>query len=239
MAHLLIGCSSSTSSPAPLDTPPSSSPLSSGPFPVGVYSFETFLANVTTSCASKASDWQCAPYHTYTESSSEAMFTFQWIIADPDNDSSDFTISSPPNPFAISFANASLRLVDAGQDMERYTYNTSFDKMVITSLGVHCYFNNTLFEASLYTKRPKSYPLKASESSSPAATEPASAASASPVPYADWPYAVDIKLSLGGGPTVPECYEMNNGVKGARVIDGRIPKTSQDICSCIYRNHDP
>lgn len=238
MAHVLIGCSSSTTSPAPLDTPLSSSPLPTGPFPVGVYSFETFLANMTTSCVSKASDWQCAPYHTYIESPSEAMLTFQWIIADTNNDLSNLTISSPNNPFAIYFANTSLTLVDAGQAMERYTYNTSFDKVVVY-LGVHCYFNNTLFEASLYTKRPKSYPSKASESSTPAATEPASAASASPVPYADWPYAVDIKHSLRGGPTVPECYEMNNGVKGARVIDGRIPKTSQDICSCIYRNHDP
>lgn len=165
------------------------------------------------------------------------MLTFQWIITDTNNDTSNLTISSLNDPFAIYFANTSLTLVDAGQDMERYTYNTSFDKVVVPSLGVHCFFNNTLFEASLYTKRPKSYPSKASDTSTPAATQTPSAPSSSPVPYANWEYAVDIRHFHGGGPTVPECYSVDNGIRGARVIDGRVAKTSKDLCSCIYRNH--
>ncbi len=193
---------------------------------------------MSTDCASKSSDWQCAPYQTYDESPSQAMLTFQWIIADTNNDLSNLTISSPNNPFAIYFANTSLTLVDADLDTERYTYNTSFDKVVVTSLGVHCFFNNTLFEASLYTKRPQSYPSE-SDTRPPTPTEAPTSASSSSVPYSNWPYAVDIKHSLRGGPNIPDCYEMNNGVKGARVVDGRVPKTSRDICSCGYRNHDP
>ena len=239
LMHILIACSSIAPSTAPPDSSLASTPLPAGPFPLGVYSFETFLAKVTTNCASKSSDWQCAPYHTYAESPSEAMLTFQWIITDPNNDTSNLTISAPNNPFAIDFTNRPLTLVDAGQDMERYTFNTSFDKVVVTTLPVYCFFNNTLLEASLYTKRPKSYPPKDSDTNTPAATATPSAPTSSPVPYAGWGYALDIKHSHGGGPTVPECYKMDNGVRGERVIDGRTPKTPKDMCSCIYRNHDP
>lgn len=129
--------------------------------------------------------------------------------------------------------------MDAGQDSERYIFNTSFDKVVITSLGVHCFFNDTLFEASFYTKRSKSYPQKESDRSTPVATATADVPISSPVPYADWEYAVDVRHSHNGGPTVPECYKMDNGVRGVKVVDGRTPKTSKDSCSCIYRNHDP
>lgn len=237
--YVLIVCSSTATSPTPPDSSLASTPLPTGPFPVGVYSFETFLANVTTDCASNSSDWLCAPYHTFVESPSKAMLTFQWVITDTNNDTSNLTISSPNNPFAFDFANTPLTLVDAGHDTERYIFNTSFDKVVITSLGVHCLFNNTLFEASLYTKRPKSYPLKGSDRSNPVATASSSVPISSPIPYADWEYALDVKHSHGGGPNVPECYKMDNGVRGARVIDGRTPKTSKDTCSCIYRNHDP
>ena len=167
------------------------------------------------------------------------MLTFQWIIADTNNDTSNLTISSPNNPFAFSFASTPLTLVDVGQDLERYIFNTSYDKVVVTSLGVHCFFKNTEFEASVYTKRPKSYPQKESERSTPTATATPSVPISSPVPFADWEYAVDVKHSHGGGPTVPECYQMDNGVRGALVIDGRTPKTSKDSCSCIYRNYDP
>ena len=204
-AHWLTACSSTATWPAPAAaTPPTSSSLPTGPFPLGTYSFETFLANVTTDCVSKSNDWQCAPYHTYAESPSEAGLTFQWIIADPNNDLSNLAISSPNNPFAIYFANTSLTLVDAGQETERYTYNASFDK-VVTSLGVYCYFNNTRFDASLYTKRPRVYPSKASNPSPQSPTASSNPPSSPPVPFGNWDYAVDIKHSLGGGTTVQDC----------------------------------
>lgn len=237
--HILIERSSTATSATPPDSSLTSTPLPTGPFPLGVYSSETFLANMTANCVSRSSDWQCAPYHTYIESPSEAMLTFQWIITATNNDTSNLTISSPNNPFAFAFASTPLTLVDAGQDLERYIFNTSFDKIVITSLGVHCFFNNTLFEASLYTQRPKSYPQKESDRGTPVATATPGVPISSPVPYANWEYAVDVKHSHDGGPTVPECYEMDNGVRGARLTDGRTPKTSRDSCSCIYRNHDP
>lgn len=247
--HVLIACSSTSTELAPSDAPSPLSPSLVGPFPIGTYSFETFLANVTTNCASKSNDWQCAPYRTYAESPSEAKLPFQWIISGSKNDdsSSNLTIVSANNPFTVNFAQTPLTLVDNGQDNERYTFTTSFDKVVFITLGVACFFNNTTMEANIYTKRPKSYPPSNDPSSpTPSATPtpPASnsasspASSSSPVPYADWAYAVDINQSLGGGASVPECYQMNDGVRGARVMDGRVPKSETDVCSCIYRNYD-
>ena len=225
---MLIARSSIATSTTPSDSSLDSTPLPTGSFPLGVYSSETFLANVTTNCVSQSSDWQCTPYHTYTESPSEATLTFQWVITATNNDTSDLTISPPNNPFAFAFASTPMTLVDAGQDLERYIFNTSFDKTVVVSLGVHCFFNNTQFEASLYTKRPKSSPQESDRSTPVAATAASGAPVSSPVPYADWGYAVDVKHSHDGGPTVPECYKMDNGVRGARVTDGRTSKTSRD-----------
>lgn len=237
LVHILIVCSSTAKSPVPSDS--SSASSSVGPFPVGTYSFKTFLANVTADCVSNSSDWSCIPYHTYVESPSQAMLTYQWIISDTNNDTSNLTISSSNNPFAFDFANSPLTLVDAGQDTERYTFSAAYDKVVITSLGVHCLFPSTTLEASLFTKRKRSYPSKDPDGSTPVAPQTSNVPMSSLVPYADWEYATDVTHSHGGGPTVPECYQMENGVRGARVIDGRTPKTSGDLCSCIYRNHDP
>lgn len=163
-----------------------------GPFPDGSYTFTTFLDAVTTKCVSNIDDWKCAPYQTYTDSPSGAMAPFQWIIASTGPESSRFMISSSNNPFAISFANATLALFDAGLESERYTFRTMVEKMVVPSLGINCHYNETMLEASLFTKRPRTYPEQSS------ASGPTSTGTTSTAKFEEWNYAVEITQSIGG-----------------------------------------
>ena len=99
--------------------------------------------------------------------------------------------------------------------------------------------------ADLYTSKAKSYPPSASSSPSPSSlSSTASAttgASATPLatPFADWKFAVDATLHIGGGVDVPACYAMNDGQPGARVTSGYSVMPPEDFCSCVYKNYDP
>jgi hypothetical protein len=76
-----------------------------------------------------------------------------------------YKISSTPNPFAISFKNADLELLDEGKDTERYKFQLQQMKTVSPSTSltddgatVECDYSNTNLQASLFTKREKAYP---------------------------------------------------------------------------------
>ena len=144
----------------------------------------------------------------------------------------------------MNYANASLALLDAGTPNERYTFTTTVQKSVFPSFNVECFYNDTLFMADLYTSKAKSYPPSAASSSSSSPSSTASAttsASATPsaTPFANWRFAVDATLHIGGGVDVPVCYAMNNGQPGARVTSGYSVMPSEDFCSCAYKNYDP
>lgn len=222
--------------PATSSSPPS--PSTPGLFPAGSYTFSTYLDAVVTNCTSVAADWQCAPYHTYGDSPSLAVAKDQWIIIDSGSPSSpNLTISSSDNPFNVEFANASLTLVDADSSSERYTFTAHFNKVVVPTPGIYCYFNNTMIEGNLYTKRAKSGPSNMSGSSMSSAAQPTAAERVTSNTYQEWKYAIQNTQSIGAGSTVPECFHMNNGVRGERAGNGTKPHTN-DTCRCVYQNYD-
>ena len=187
-----------------------------------------------------ATDWTCNPGYTYKESPSQALANFTWIItASPWDNTTDFTISSANDPFAFAFANASLAVNDQNSAMERYTFKTLVEPVIVPEIGVNCHYTGTVLEAALYTRRSKTYPAAPSASSSTSATNPSSTGSAmvaSEDSFAPWQFAVEITLNVGGGPDIPACYQMNNN---ARLINGLVPQPASSVCSCGYKNFDP
>ena len=215
------------------DSSSSSSPNVIGPFPAGSYTFTTFLDTETTNCTSVSTYWQCPPSFTYHDNPTGAPSIYQWIVNGTSSDpSSNFTISYSKSPFAVIFTDEPLNLLDKGLESERYSFSFKYERTVIPSLGVNCFFPDTTFEANLYTKRPKSYPDKLSNSDS---TDSGN----SSIPFQDWKFAMDAKQFVGGGSTVPKCYHVVNGVKGAPIMDGITPQAADDVCTCVYKNYDP
>ena len=86
-------------------------------------------------------------------------------------------------------------------------------------------------------------------SSGAATTSSASVAAATDGPvgtaaggdFADWKFAVDATLSIGGGEDVPACYNYNanNGQLGSRITIGYSVMPAANFCSCAYKNYDP
>ncbi len=208
-------------------------------FPVGNFTFNTFLETISTNCTSNASDWTCAPYHTYIDSPSESKATFDWIINSSPSSSSNYTISSTANVFNILFANVSLKLLDEHLQTERYHFRTPFKKVVVPpdALNVRCNYNDSMLEADLYTRLRQVFPDTSYSSTVPAA--PQSTATSFSGGQQLWPYAVEITISQEGGPDVPDCHQLNNGVLGPRLTQGIQAKAATDLCSCFYKNFNP
>lgn len=127
------------------------------------------------------------------------------------------------------FSNQALQLIDPGQDSERYTFKFPMDKQVVPSSAITddgasatCFYNQTTFQAYLYTRLEKSYP---------SATPSSTAGSTS-----DWPYAVRVEQIIGGGNNVPNCYKTKNGIIEERVTDGLTAQDASSMCSCLYKN---
>lgn len=219
------------------------SPVASEPFPAGFYSISTFLDSVNTSCTSNPVTWTCYPYVTYAQSQSAASATFNWVIA---QSGSGYMISTTSDPFAISFMNVSLTLVDSGSSNERYTFALPSAKYVIPSSIITndgtmagCYFNNTHIEGSLYTKKLNTYPsnLTTTTSTPPATTTAATNGLITSETFQSWPYAIEFVQSAAGGFNVPDCYHVVNGNIGAGVNYGFTTQSSRHICDCSYRNY--
>ncbi|KAL8924288.1 MAG: hypothetical protein Q9208_004069 [Pyrenodesmia sp. 3 TL-2023] len=200
-----------------------------GPFPAGSYTLITFLDTVRTDCSSRAEDWSCFPYHTYAESASQATANFTWVIT---NSGDGFSVSSTNNPWSINFGETPLTIMDEGSDNERYQFKTSLDKITVPSIGVNCFFNDTNLEGTLYTKKAPTY-----LSSRPAdATAVDGSSMESSDDFKPWPYAVDIRQTIGGDANVPECFRIQANRKGDRITDGITPRPASSVCSCEYKN---
>ncbi len=237
------------SSPPPTASS-SATPPRNGPFPAGSYALTTFLDTVSTNCTSNAATWRCYPYTTYSQSSTGAMATFNWVITPADLQSlssSNYTISSTNNPFAVDFSNVSMLLVDIGLSSERYTFSVPTKKIVIPSAAISrdnsmatCFYNDTTFQADLYTRMSRSYPPPASASSS-AATSSSTAGSGDSASegFKPWPYAIRVEETIGGGSNVPACYKTVNGNLGDRINDGITEEAQKNMCGCLYKNWDP
>lgn len=212
---------------------PSNSSDSGDPFPVGSYSLTTNLDRVSTACTSNSETWVCYPLTTYKSSPVASLAVYNWIISGP---ISNLTISSSDNPFAISFTNASLTLLDAGTGDERYFFSVAMDKLVVPSSSItndnhnaNCYYNGTMFQAALYTKR-----TGVNGTSMGNATESID----SSLGWVNWPYAVEVNQTIHGGQDVPNCYKLDNEVPGTRITTGLAAQPTADECACVWRNYN-
>lgn len=117
-------------------------------YPIGSYTFNTTLRTTDTSCTNNSATWRCYPY------GRGVPVKFFWIIHP------DYTISSTDNPFAPSFDNLTMTLHDANSSTERFTFSYNMSKTVIPDESItsddraaKCTFSNTVFEATLWTRR--------------------------------------------------------------------------------------
>ncbi|KAK7514343.1 uncharacterized protein IWZ02DRAFT_72551 [Phyllosticta citriasiana] len=206
-----------------------SSPLNAN-FPAGSWTFTTFLDNVERGCTSVRDTWSCYPYRSYKEDTVKSMTTFHWVMSAPSSEGS-YKISSAANSALIVFSNADLKLVDQGQDSERYEFQLVVDKRVSPSTDLTdddskavCFYNKTIFVASLYTKMPKNYP----------ATSNTTSTGINPIEAA-WPYAVRVEQYIAAGDDVPDCEP--KGHISERFTKGLIGHDSSGSCRCLYRNY--
>ncbi|KAJ4292554.1 hypothetical protein N0V90_009217 [Kalmusia sp. IMI 367209] len=223
--------SASAASPTSTSTSTSTSSAQPSNFPLGTYSFVTFLDTVQTNCTANPATWTCYPYTTYYSDSSKAISTFNWVVS---GSKGSYKISSTDNPFSITFKNADLELLDEGKSTERYRFQMLQTKTVSPSTNltednasVDCDFANTNLHADLYTKMAKEYPSDQDPSGDPSHTT--------------WPYAVRIEQLVAGGENVPSCYKTtSNGQHGAQVTAGLDAQDQSTLCSCLYKNwHTP
>lgn len=235
MVHL---CSPSEPSSPAIPPPPNQK------FPLGSYTFTTFLSTVAKSCTPNPSTWSCFPYKTYNDSADGSITPFYWIITSSDDNPTssnpaEYLISSTNNPFALAFSDTPLRLIDQGSDREALSFTVPMQKIVFPDTDISgsgfaslCQYNDTLFSAKLYTKMEKTYPAPAA---SGAGAGGLSENNLSTTQFEDWPYAVEINQTVSGGRLVPDCYRVQNGkpVEQIQLAEDGIERAE---CACRYLN---
>lgn len=189
-----------------------------GKFPAGSFTFNTRLATTRTSCTSNPATWRCFPF----EKDSSAKFF--WIISEPVDDSADYTISSSDNPFAPSFKGLTLSKFDQGNSDERFefSFNTTRNIVPSDSIGPNnrvatCSFKNTMFEATLWTRRRNNGTLPVDDSTDGK--------------FADWSGDIEVKQVKQAELGQPMC-EDDQGTEIADVQAGA------GDCECAYTNID-
>lgn len=220
-----VGSGTSVGAPSPTSTAISKN------FPIGSYSFITFLGNVDPSCTSNSLTWSCFPYSTFNDSPIKALTTFNWVIS-AGSTSGTYQISSSSNPFAITFSNRPLKLMNQGKADELYTFQFQTQKEVLPSGSItddgttaKCVYSDTTFTGYLYTKQAKDYPTAATGNGNPA--------------FQPWPFAIRAEQIAGAGDDSPTCYRYQNGNQGARIQGNFTVSDTQMLCDCIYRNWSP
>lgn len=202
--------------PSTLDTPPNAT------FPVGSYTFHTYLNTVATNCTSNPATWMCYPFSTYAQDRSSSAATFDWLIRSSSTQEGNYTISSTPNPFSILFDSAPLQLLKQGQPDEHYFFQLSMTKPTkpTTQLGSEniastCYFDNTTLQGYLYTKMEKTYPKDEKTISG----------------FEPWPGAIKIEQVAGATAENPRCVDSSgNSLGDFGVEDG------SQLCDCLWLN---
>lgn len=182
-------------------------------FPAGSFSFEVNLQETSTNCTSNPSTWRCYPY---TDGDSAAFF---WVITA--DSSSAYTISSTENPFAPSFVNRSLAILDAGRSTERLRFSFSMAKSVVPSdkltsdnRAATCIFDDTRFEATLWTRQ------RGNRTIDPQPGD---------VKFGAWPGDAEIVQSKPGTTGPPKCEDTNgNSIGNVKARSG--------TCNCRYSN---
>ncbi|KAH7321381.1 hypothetical protein B0I35DRAFT_408336 [Stachybotrys elegans] len=186
-------------------------------FPVGSYAFNTTLQRTVSDCTSNPSTWRCYPYE-HGESAS-----FFWIITQGNPGS--FNISSSDNPFAPSFSNVTLEILDGNEPTERLVFSFSMEKTVVPGGGItpsnraaQCTFDDTTFEATLWTRRRRGRTI---DLPPPAQSD-----------YTAWPGDVEVaqvKPSALGSP--PRCQDSS----GTAIAD---VQAATGGCECRYASFE-
>lgn len=221
------------------------------PFPVGEYTMLTALKNVSTDCTSNAETWTCYPRTLYDASNpnSGGLATFDWILTNtstifatmgsgPTTEQgvpANITISSTDNPLSIAFRDRALTYIASASNSSsaRLTFSYTMEKSVFPatsltndSVASQCFFNQTVFTGTLYLSAPRNYPTDNSNS-----TGVQSSGSSM-----QWPYAVEVTQTSGGGNDSPACYQYMNGANGDRITTGLMDQPVGSQCSCDYNN---
>lgn len=216
------------------NNPPSKAALSSTIFPGGSYSFTTALAGVSAGCTSNPSTWRCFPYATYDSANPGlSAAVFSWLIRPTSADS--LVISSSDNPFAPSFPNITLQVLDPGHPQERFTFNLTLEKYVAASAPLEptsneaafCWFNQTVMSVTIWTRKTAEYPGGIGDLEL-LREEPGSNS------FAPWPFAVEVKQVQGGEDGPPDCRTMGGRAVGGDLGSGRTG--GEGTCRCEYRN---
>jgi len=215
-------------------------------FPLGEYSMDTALRSVATDCTSNPATWRCFPYVIYNSDGSTndtSVASFNWIISNtsstyatdttettPDSGvPANLTVSTSNDPFGIMFTGQALTYIanPSNTSSARYTFSFISSRKVIPSpaitadnTNVECFFNQTIFTASIYLSAASTFPT----------------GEASIGGYAPWPYAVEITQTAAGGSDVPNCYSIVDGREGEPVEAGLVPQPDGAECMCDYRN---
>ncbi|KFA65594.1 hypothetical protein S40285_04354 [Stachybotrys chlorohalonatus IBT 40285] len=187
-------------------------------FPVGSFALNTTLQRTTTDCTSNPATWRCYPYE------DRAPATFFWVITE--NNSSSFNISSTENPFAPTFSNLTMEILDGNQLDERLVFSFSMAKTVVPSEGLspgnnraaRCTFPDTMFEATLWTRRRNGQvlvpPIETNDN------------------FEDWPGDVEVAQIKASALSSPPMCEDNQGTLIADVQAG------PGECECRYASFD-
>ncbi|KAJ3520796.1 hypothetical protein NM208_g13568 [Fusarium decemcellulare] len=195
-------------------SPQNSSPALDPSFPAGSYAFKATLQETSTECTSNPSTWRCYPY------AEGSPATFFWVITYVNTQY--YRISSTNNPFAPSFTNLTLELLDEDTSKERLRFSFSMNKTVVPddklssdNRAARCAFDNTHFEATMWTRKSDDQSNDDDESESSK--------------FAPWPGDVEIvqrKTSESGS---PKCVDAD----GDAVAD---IKPGSGTCECRYTN---
>ncbi|KAJ6779334.1 hypothetical protein PWT90_08390 [Aphanocladium album] len=137
----------------------SDSAVANAVFPAGAFSFDTYLRENSTGCTSRETSWQCYPEAGGGGSSIGARATFYWTLQQAGGTGSYF-VTGADNPFAPSFANLPLTMLDADQPTERLTFAFSMNKTVTPADAgapanrvANCTYPDTVFQATIWTRR--------------------------------------------------------------------------------------
>ncbi|KAK4193491.1 hypothetical protein QBC35DRAFT_481768 [Podospora australis] len=233
-------------------------PLPVDIFPAGSYTFTTTLSNISTSCTPSSSlsqsPWRCFPYALFSPSSpSSSAAAYHWTIF-PQTQYS-YTISSSSNPFAPSFTNVSLSLVDANQPSERFSFSFIHPKLVSSQSTsddnkiLKCWFNTTVLSATIWTRRRASYPANITSATLPSSSTDQKTPREK---WPPWPFAVEIQETQGESDEVPDCFDAGTGQRvnpalvalaGSRNSTNTaagVTKRQEEgnQCGCFYKNFD-
>jgi len=190
-------------------------------FPAGQYRIQTVLSSVSTNCTSNPSIWTCYPYTTYSDSQTESLAYFDWIISPSSFSESNYSISTTDNPLTIMFSNITLTLMNRGNDDELYAFDIPLAKITrpvtpitTSNVAAACTFSNSMLKAELYTKMPKT--LNDTESVGGIRTN-------------RWPYKVRIEQIAASDAGNPKCVDLSGNSLGDFSAQG-------GECGCDYVN---